>query len=167
MDARPILEMVARVLGKHGLEAILIGNAAAALQGAPVTTVDLDFLIRKTPLNLRKLTAIAKSLDAMLLRPHYPVSGLYRLMRDEDGLQLDFMTVIHGIKSFEALRTQAQPRDFAGHPLLVASLAAVLESKRAAGRPRDKAVLDTLEKALHEKEASDAKTATRRPKGRK
>src|SRR3954468_23273194 len=100
MDARPILETVARVLDEHGLEAILIGNAAAALQGAPVTTVDLDFLIRKTPRNLQKLTAVAKTLGAMLLRPHYPVSGLYRLMRDDDGLQLDFMTVIHGVRSF-------------------------------------------------------------------
>jgi hypothetical protein len=43
MDARPILLDVVRVLREHNLEAILIGNAAAALQGAPVTTVDADF----------------------------------------------------------------------------------------------------------------------------
>jgi hypothetical protein len=172
MDARPILETVARVLHKHGLEAILIGNAAAALQGAPVTTIDLDFLIRKTPRNTQKLTAIAKSMNAMLLRPHYPVSGLYRLMRDDDGLQLDFMTVIHGVKSFAALRAQSESHDFGGFPLLVAELTAVLASKRAAGRPRDVAVLDTLEKALHAKETSEAKSsnpkaAARRPKDRK
>lgn len=169
MDARPILVTVARVLAEHGLEAILIGNAAAALQGAPVTTVDLDFLIRKTPRNLQKLSAIAKTLGAMLLRPHYPVSGLYRLMRDDDGLQLDFMTAIHGAKSFESLRAQSESRDFSGHPLLVANLAAVLASKRAAGRPRDLAVLDTLERALHETEtqARHAQAATRRPARRK
>ncbi len=166
MDARPTIDEVARVLHEHGLEAILIGNAAAALQGAPVTTVDLDFLIRKTPRNLQKLTAIAKSLGAVLLRPHYPVSGLFRLMRDDDGLQLDFMTVIHGAKSFESLRGKSQSLDLAGHPLLVAGLEAVIASKRAAGRPRDKAVLDTLEKALHETEARNAKATTRRPKGR-
>ena len=34
--------MVARTLDEHGLEAIMVGNAAAALQGAPVTTVDID-----------------------------------------------------------------------------------------------------------------------------
>jgi hypothetical protein len=37
------------------LEAILIGNAAAAIQGAPVTTVDFDFMFRATPANLAKL----------------------------------------------------------------------------------------------------------------
>jgi hypothetical protein len=32
--------------------------AAAALQGAPVTTVDFDFFFRKTPANLKKLKRI-------------------------------------------------------------------------------------------------------------
>jgi hypothetical protein len=40
MNGKPILYMLARLLDEHGLEAILIGNAAAALQGAPVTTLD-------------------------------------------------------------------------------------------------------------------------------
>jgi len=42
MDARPVLFRIARLLEEHGLEAVLIGNAAAVLQGAPVTTVDFD-----------------------------------------------------------------------------------------------------------------------------
>jgi len=61
MDARPILFTLARVLEEEGLEAVMIGNAAAALHGAPVTTLDFDFLFRKTPGNLRKLKAVAKS----------------------------------------------------------------------------------------------------------
>jgi hypothetical protein len=55
MDARPLLIRIAKMLEQHGLEVVLIGNAAAALQGAPVTTVDFDFMFRKTPVNLRKL----------------------------------------------------------------------------------------------------------------
>jgi hypothetical protein len=39
-----------------GLEAVLIGNAAAAFRGAPVTTVDFDFLFRGTARNLAKLS---------------------------------------------------------------------------------------------------------------
>jgi hypothetical protein len=34
---------------------VLIGNAGAALHGAPVTTVDFDFLFRRTARNLQKL----------------------------------------------------------------------------------------------------------------
>jgi hypothetical protein len=85
-----MLARIAQLLERHGLEAVLIGNAAAALQGAPVTTVDVDFLFRKTPTNLKKLKAIAADLDAVILRPYYPVSGLFRVARDADGLQLDF-----------------------------------------------------------------------------
>ncbi len=69
MDAWPILMTLARVLEEHRLEAVLIGNAAAALQGAPVTTLDFDFLFRKTPGNLRKLRAVAKRLGAVVFKP--------------------------------------------------------------------------------------------------
>ena len=57
MDAKPALVEVGRALIAVSLEAVLIGNAAAALQGAPVTTVDFDFLFRGTPRNLAKLRA--------------------------------------------------------------------------------------------------------------
>lgn len=134
MDARPLLEIVARALNKAGLEAILIGNAAAALHGAPVTTVDLDFFFRKTPRNLQKLKRVAKDLDAVLMRPYYPVSGLYRLIRDDDGLQADFMARIHGVRSFAALRASSEEIDFGGDTLLVASLAAIVRSKRPDGQ---------------------------------
>jgi len=150
MNAQPILFTLARVLDEQRLEAVLIGNAAAALQGAPVTTVDFDFLFRKTPTNIRKLKAIAKSLGAMLLRPYYPASGLYRITRDDDQLQLDFMGRIDGVRSIEGMRRRASRMDMGGHALLVASLADIIRSKRAAGRPRDQAVLEILEKVLHE-----------------
>ena len=134
---------------------MLVGNAAASLQGAPVTTVDFDFLFRKTPANLRKLKAIAKILEATLLRPYYPASDLFRIMRDSDLLQVDFMGRIDGVRSIEGLRSRASRVDLGGHTLLVASLEDIIRSKRAAGRPQDKAVLEILEKALHENQKAE------------
>jgi hypothetical protein len=72
-----------------------------------VTKADIDFPFRETPSNLKKLKALARSLDAYILRSYYPFSGLYRIVRDEDGLQLDFMTV-DGIRSFERLRKRTR-----------------------------------------------------------
>ena len=153
MDAGPLLESVVTALAETRLEAILIGNAAAAIQGAPVTTLDFDFMFRATPVNLAKLKKFAARLDALILRPYYPVSALYRVMNDDRGLQADFMPVIHGVKSFNSLRSRAEKIRLGGRELWIANLADIIASKRAAGRPRDKAVLDILEKTLREKAA--------------
>jgi hypothetical protein len=149
MTAEPLLVQVARVLAEHRLEAVMVGNAAAALHGAPVTTLDIDFMFRKTPTNLKKLKAVARSFSASVFRPYYPASGLFPVINEDNGLQLDFMTALHGIRSFEGLRSRATAVSFGSHQLWVASLADIIKSKRAAGRERDLAVLDTLEKTLH------------------
>lgn len=157
MDAGTLLESVAAALAEARLEAILIGNAAAAIQGAPVTTVDFDFMFRRTPVNLGKLKKFAAHMDAVILRPYYPISALYRVMNDDRGLQVDFMPAVHGVKSFNSLRSRAGKIELGGRSLWVAHLADIIASKRAAGRPRDKAVLEILEKTLHEKSKSSPK----------
>ena len=156
MDAGPLLDLVVAALAEIRLKAILIGNAAAAIQGSPVTTVDFDFMFRTTPLNLAKLKKFARRMDAVILRPYYPVSALYRVMNDDRGLQADFMPAIHGVKSFNSLRSRAEKIMLSGHGLWVANLSDIIASKRAAGRPRDKAVLAILEKTLREKIKSSA-----------
>src|SRR5215469_6963330 len=157
MNAGPLLDSIVAALAEAGLEAILIGNAAAAIHGAPVTTVDFDFMFRSTPANLTKLKKFAAKMDAVILRPYYPVSALYRVMNDDRGLQVDFMPAIHGVKSFNSLRSRAAQVALGKQKVWVADLADIIASKRAAGRPRDKAVLEILEKTLHEKAKTSAK----------
>lgn len=128
----------------------MIGNAAAALHGAPVTTLDIDFMFRKTPTNLNKLKAVAGDLRATILKPYYPVSDLFRVVNDEQGIQLDFMTRLHGIRSFEGIKSRAVSVDFGEHPLKIASLADIIKSKQATGRDKDLAVLPILERTLSE-----------------
>ena len=90
MNATPLLATLLQARMDERLDAVLIGNAAAAMQGAPVTTVDFDFMFRDTTANMQKLKRVAKRLDAVILRPVYPVSKLYRLTADASGLQADF-----------------------------------------------------------------------------
>jgi predicted nucleotidyltransferase len=158
VDGRPYLIEIGRHLRDVTLEAVLIGNAAAALQGAPVTTVDFDFMFRKTPRNLRKLKAFAKGLGAMVLRPYYPAAELYRVVRD-DGLQVDFMAAIHGVRSFEGLRDRATTVDLDDVSIRVASLGDIIKSKKAARRPRDLAALPVLEKAHEQAKAANSSKA--------
>ena len=165
VDATPALAEVGRQLDAAKLEAVLIGNAAAALQGAPVTTVDFDFLFRRTARNLAKLKVVARGLRAVLLRPYYPASDLYRITRDDDGLQVDFMGTIHGVRSYEGVRDGASIIEVGGVSLRVAVLVDIIRSKKAARRPRDLAVIEILEKALEEQ--SRSKNAATRRRARK
>jgi predicted nucleotidyltransferase len=122
MNAEPLLNRIASVLAEHRLEAVMIGNAAAALHGAPVTTLDIDFMIRKTPLNLKKLKGVARSLDAVIFKTYYPASEMFRVVNDEQDIQLDFKSRVRGVISFEALRSRATSIEFGGHSLKVASV---------------------------------------------
>ena len=162
MDAAPILTRLAELFQRHGLEAVLIGNAAAALLGAPITTVDIDFFFRETPANRKKLAAIAAELSAVLFRPYYPPIRMIRLMNDDHALQVDFLGEAHGIRSFEGLRARARRMQLGESELYVADLADIIRSKKAAGRPRDKAVLDLLERTLEE--TTRPQSQARRPK---
>jgi hypothetical protein len=164
VDATPFLVEIGRALDKAHLDAILIGNAAAALQGAPVTTVDFDFMFRKTPRNMTKLKALATAIGGTILRPYYPAADLYRVTRD-DGLQMDFMATIHGIRSFEGLRARADVIAIGDTSIRVATLVDIIRSKQAARRPRDRAVLDVLRGALEERIRQEKKA--RRARTRK
>jgi hypothetical protein len=148
MNATPLLTSLLAALAEARLEVVLIGNAAAALHGAPVTTIDFDFMFRDTPTNLRKLKTVAHALAAVVLRPYYPVSKLYRMVNDDTGLQADFMPVIHGVRSFEGLRRRAATAVVGGQSVLVAALDDIIKSKKAAGRERDRAVIPILEQTL-------------------
>jgi hypothetical protein len=132
-------------------------------------------MFRDTPANMKKLKAVAKELKAVILRPYYPVSKLYRMVEDDLGLQVDFMPVVDGVKSFNSLRSRASRLTLENAPLMVASLADIIASKQAAARPRDLAVMEVLQRTLHEHEKlrisqkppSDKAGGASRPQGRK
>lgn len=148
MDAQPLLPRVARAIAEHGLDAVLIGNAAAALHGAPVTTVDFDFFVRRSVANKKKLRGVARALDATLYQPFYPVSRVVRLMNDDSSLQVDFMDEVSGARSFESVRERALAVNLGSATIRVATLEDIIKSKRAAGRARNLAVIETWRRRL-------------------
>ena len=79
-----------RFLNENRLEAILIGNMAAALHGAPVSTIDIDLFFRKTPANMQKLKRVAEALEAVILRPYYPVLARFEL---PSGIAMDCRSI--------------------------------------------------------------------------
>ncbi|HTD88130.1 MAG TPA: hypothetical protein VK850_16265 [Candidatus Binatia bacterium] len=118
--------------------------------------MDFDFMFRKTEGNLGKIRKVATKLGGIVRRPYYPASGLYRVVNDAAGLQVDFMSTVHGVRSFSGLKSRARRVMFGRSDLLVAELADIIRSKKAADRPHDRAVLEVLEKTLHEAQKGEA-----------
>lgn len=149
MDAKPVLERILKACKESRLEVVLIGNAGAAIQGSPVTTEDFDFVFRDTPRNLEKLEELSIRLGAPLTKPYRPLSQLYRLKSKE--MQVDLMPGAPGLARFESLKSRADKVSIGSEKLLVADLADIIKAKRAANRPKDRAVLPVLEETLREK----------------
>lgn len=150
MNAEPLLVEIAAAFKKVKLEAVMIGNAAAALHGAPVTTLDIDFMFRDTELNRRKIRQFAELMRMSVNQPALPTSEFFRLLDKERGFQIDMLPEVIGVRSFAGLRSRAVTVYFGGNPLLIADLADIIKSKEAAGRPKDLAVLQDLKDTLHE-----------------
>lgn len=130
------------VFKKNRLEAIIVGLTGAALHGAPVTTVDLDFLARDTPRNRERIKAVAKELKLVAMQPFAPASSMFRLVGGP--VQVDVLFAISG-SSFNRERASAKEIVVLGRMLLVSSLENIIASKKKAGRAKDKAVLPILE----------------------
>jgi len=156
MNAQPILVKVARSFKQAKLETVMIGNAAAAIQGAPVTTLDIDFIIRETTKNKEKLQLVANKLGGELISFQDGVTTLMQIQNPDEGIFLDFVTTADGIKSFASVRSRATEVDFdeSGATIYVASLEDIITSKRAVGRPKDLAVIEELELTLDEQRKS-------------
>src|SRR4051812_28044795 len=121
MNAEPLLNRIAKVFAEHRLETVIVGNAAAALHGAPWATLDIGFMFCNTPATLKKVEKVAHSFGALILKPNYSASDVFRVINDDQGLQLDFVSRLRGIRSFESLQTRSTSVQFGEHALKVAS----------------------------------------------
>ncbi|HWE24506.1 MAG TPA: hypothetical protein VG496_11280 [Myxococcales bacterium] len=140
--------LLARALRRTRLDAIVVGNAASMLNGAPVTTQDIDLLIRDSGQNRRKLTRFAEEIGG---GAPVPVSELSDIVWIESRLAVPVdvhFDRIPGGLTFSAIRARAQVIVVGEEKLRVAALADIIRSKEAANRPKDRAVLPILRDTL-------------------
>ncbi len=109
-------------------------------------TLGVDLLVRDTPENRIKLTLLERRLSARLTL----ISELATTQR-LSGLSVPVDILFDGIAgglSFEAIRSRCARVDLEGASLRVASLADIIASKEATGRPKDTAHLPILRDTL-------------------
>jgi hypothetical protein len=154
MNAEPDLKILARLLDEVKLEAVMIGNAAAAINGSPVTTLDIDFIVPQTPQTYRAIAVLAQKTDSILQELKLTDDRyMYQLIpRSPEGIQLDFLYELASKDRYEKLKERAMSVDFGGKPLYVAALEDIIRAKQAANRPKDIAVLPILNLTLEEQQ---------------
>ena len=130
-------------LVSEGVEFLVVGLAAAALQGAPAVTQDVDLWFRD--LADPRLRRALRRCGATYIPPaadHPP------LFAGGGAALFDVVTHMHGLRTFaqEARRAVRVPLGAVEVPVL--PLARIIASKRATDRPKDRAILPVLEDAL-------------------
>src|SRR5579885_642698 len=147
------LRAILQALAEHAVDFIVIGGVSAALQGAPITTFDLDVVHSRAPENLDRLLSALQALDAYYreqpsrrLRPdrsHLSSAG-HQLLMTRYG-PLDLLGTVTGNRGYEDLveHTIDQPLE-EGLRVRLLDLATVIRLKEEMGRDKDKAVLPVL-----------------------
>ncbi len=144
-------------LHKQGVDYMVVGAAAAALQGAPIVTQDIDLWFKDlSDPGLRK--AVAKVGGAIV-----PSIGLHPPTFAGGGVELfDIVLTMHGLGSFDEETKNSFLVDLRGLPVRILALDRIIKSKETVGRPKDILTLPVLKDALAT--IKKKKTArTRRP----
>lgn len=154
------LDALLQALVGSGIEFIVVGGAAAVLQGAPTTTQDLDIVHRRTAGNVARLEQLLTALDARIrdpagrdLRPDVShLSGRGQLNLSTSLGPLDPRCEIHDGRGYEELLPRSEILTDGSTRLRVLDLPTPIEVKASAGRPKDRIVVPILLALLAERE---------------
>ncbi len=141
------------------IEFVLVGGLAAVVQGAPITTFDVDIVHRRSPGNVDQLLTFLAGVGARYRgRPEPPLppsraallgSGHSRFMTDLGPL--DVLGAIESGAAYDDLVPRSVTVAIAGRSLHVLSLEAIVALKRSSADPKDKLRLPMLEAVLRRK----------------
>lgn len=162
---------IIRSLHQQEVEFVVIGASAAIAQGAPIGTIDLDLGYRRSRINIQRLVAAIKPFHPRLRGVADAVPFRFSaqtLMRGcnftfvTDAGDLDLLGHVTGLGDYDAMTASAIKLPMFGCPILVMDLDDVIKSKRAAGRPKDRAVLPVLEETARLRHSDDHRSIVQR-----
>jgi hypothetical protein len=137
---------------------ILVGGLAAVVQGAPVSTLDVDIVHKRSPENISKLIAFLKSIDATYRRPddkviepnERDISGMGHFLFTTRFGPLDVLAFIEQRRAYEDLLEHTVEIEFRGNNIRVLKLEVLVELKKTSRDAKDKQRLIVLEETLRQ-----------------
>ena len=140
---------IIKTLDRNDVKFVLIGALAARLYGFPRLTADAAITPAADSQNLDNLVAALRELDARIYTENIPEglafdcspatlkrAEMWNLVTDAGRLDVAFKP--SGTDGFNDLAENAETFHAYGVQFLVTSLADIIRSKEAAGRPRDR-----------------------------
>lgn len=154
----PQLTRILETLVDHQVEFIVVGGLAAVLQGAPVTTQDVDIVYDLSEANQRRLLGALEAMGALFrgdkrrLQPNlsHLASRGHKLLTTTHG-DLDCLGTIEEATAYEDLLGHAEWMKIGEIPIRVLSLERLIQVKEQLTRPKDKLMLIQLQAALDER----------------
>ena len=130
-------------LTRHGVAYLVIGKSGALLHGFPDTTQDTDIFVRKTAADGRTLVNALRELQFLLddRQGREIEQGKDFVQLRSGPFDMNIVFAPDGIEEFD----DAWSRSVEIDSIPVCSLNDIIESKRAANRPRDRESLPRLE----------------------
>lgn len=147
----PEFRQLLRPLIEHGVDFVLIGGQAGISHGSTYPSYDLDVIYARDRDNVARLVAALKEIGVRLrgAPPDLPFQLDARTI--ENGVNftfdtpygdLDVLADAAGMRSYEALKSGSVEREVFGHLVRVASLDHLIAMKKAAGRTKDKLMVE-------------------------
>lgn len=124
---------------------LIVRLGAAVLQGAPLVTQDLDLWFEDR--TDHRLHEAAKRAGGVFVPGHFGMMPT-QVGGGTIGDRIDVVTTPHGLDAFTVEYARSVVLELDGLSVRVLPLDRVIASKRAAGRPKDLAVIPALEAAL-------------------
>ena len=152
------LSKLLKHLANAGIEFILVGGLAAVVQGAPISTFDMDIVHRQTDDNIRKLLLLFKSLGATQRRPDDKIlepteadlKGEGHILLNTRFGPLDVLAYIEKGLGFDELIKDTVEINFEGNTVYVLSLETIVKLKRDLKDPKNHYRMPILEETLHQ-----------------
>ena len=127
------------------IEFILVGGLAAVVQGAPITTFDLDIVHHQSDKNIKRLFKFLKSVDAYqrrfddkIIKPdEMDLRGKGHLLLTTCFGPLDILCVIEKSLGYDELLPSAIEIEFKGRKTYVLSLETMIRLKHESTDPNE------------------------------